>query len=320
MKPKTFFIIIIIFALAYLLYWFATRPEKKFGEITVENSKYTTEIKKTPKLVFQTNTNVFGKNLPVYKIEKKLQGKLSSDQAKDIANIVNVTENESTVDLGNTKIFIFKKENTSLGVSDYGFVQYYLTENIVKKSYDKKAIVELITNSGLNKVVPLPENYVVNISDVEADGATSDLAQYLKVFSIIPMVDKTFSYRDTLAQSLYYGSIKPIVVDNAITGYSIEISTWYSLVFDILGSSTYNTISLDETLKLLQDKSDKIFVEIDSKEVYNPIIDTNSLNISKVEIIYFVQDKLLIPYFHFEGQNEFNQNDSGVVNIYVPAI
>jgi hypothetical protein len=320
MKPKTFFIIIIIFALAYLLYWFVNRPENKFGEINIENSKYTTEIKKTPKLVFQTNTNVFGKNLPVYKIEKKLQGKLSSDQAKDIANVVNVKNSPETVDLGNAKIFTFKGENTSLGVSDYGFVQYYLTENIANKSYDKKAIVELITISGLNKVVPLPENYVVNISEVEADGSTSDLAQNLKVFSITPMVDKTFIYRDTLAQSLYYGSIKPIVVDNAITDYTVEINTWYSLVFDILESSTYKTISLDQTLKLLQEKSDKIFVEINSKEVYNPVIDTNSLNISKVEIIYFVQDKLLIPYFHFQGQNEFNQNDSGVVNIYVPAI
>jgi len=162
--------------------------------------------------------------------------------------------------------------------------------------------------------------YVINFDSVEADGATSDLAQNLTVFSITPIIGKTFSYRDNLAQSLYYGSIKPIVVDDAITGYTVEINTWYSLVFDILESSTYNTISLDETLKLLQEKPDKIFVEIDSKEVYNPVIDTNSLNISKVEIIYFVQDKLLIPYFHFEGQNEFNQNDSGVVNIYVPAI
>ena len=320
MKPKTFFIIIIILSLGYLIYWFVTRPEKKFGEITIENSKYSTEIKKTPKLVFQTNTNIFSKNLPVYKIERKLQGKLSFDQAKDIANIVNVKNTPTTVDLGNAKIFTFNEKDYILNVSDYGFVQYYLTENIAKKSYDKKAIVELITNSGLHKVVPLPENYVINITDVEADGLTSDLAQNLKVFSITPMIDKTFSYRDTLAQSLYYGSIKPIIVDNAITGYTVEINTWYSLVFDTLESSTYNTISLDETLKLLQEKPEKIFVEIDSKEVYNPVIDTNSLNISKVEIIYFVQDKLLIPYFHFEGQNEFNQKDSGVVNIYVPAI
>ena len=320
MKPKTFFILIVIISLSYLVYWLYNKPEKKFGEVKIENSKYSSEIKKTPKLVFKTNTNVFNKNVLVYKIDKKMQGKLSFEQAKDIASVVNVKNTPSTVNLGDTKIFTFKGANTSLGVSDYGFIQYFLTENQPNKSYDKKAIIEIITNSNLNKIVPLPINYSVNIGNAEADGATSDELKYLTVFSLTPMIDKTFSYRGNLEQSIYYGAVKPIVTDDKISGYSIEISTWYSLVFDTLESSTYKTISLENALTIMQNNPEKAFVEIDSEEVHNPVIDTNSLNISKVAIVYFVQDKMLIPYYHFQGQNEFNQNDSGIVNIYIPAI
>lgn len=320
MKPKTFVIIILILSLSYLAYYFFTKPEKKFGEVVTENSKYSSEIKKTPKLVFKTNSNVFNKNITVYKIEKKMQSKLSFEQAKDVADIVNIKTPGSSVDLGNAKIFSFKNENISLGVSDYGFIQYYLTVNTPNKSFDKKAIIEIITNTGLNKVVPLSDNYLVNINSVEADDSTSKSAQNLTVFSIAPIIDKTFAYRDNLAKSLYYGSIKPIIVDGSITAYSIEINTWYSLAFNILEKSTYKTISLDKTLQIIEQNPEKIFVEINSEEVVDTIIDTNSLDITKVDIVYFVQDKMLIPYFHFQGQNEFNQTDKGVVNIYVPAI
>ena len=320
MKPKTFFILITIFALGYLVYWFITKPEKKFGEITIENSSYSSKIKKTPKLVFQTNTNVFGINVPVYKIEKKLQNKLSFDQAKDIAGVVNVTGKNSTLDLGNAKIFTFKNGNTSLGVLDYGLIQYSITENQPNKTYDETALIQLIIKSNLDKIVPLPTNYDINISEIKSDGFTSDITKYLTVFSITPMVNKTFSYRNNLAQNLYYGNIKPIIVDNTITGYKIEINTWYSLVFNTLESSTYKTVSLNNALKVLEKTPEKIFVEINSEKVHNPIIDTNALNISKVEIVYFVQKNMLVPFFHFKGQNEYNQNDNGIVNIYIPAI
>lgn len=73
-------------------------------------------------------------------------------------------------------------------------------------------------------------------------------------------------------------------------------------------------------MQIIKETPDKVFVEINSQEFHNPVIDTNSLDITKVDIVYFVQDTMLIPYFHFQGQNEFNQTDKGVVNIYVPAI
>jgi len=320
MKPKTFFILITIIALAYLVYWFINKPEKKFGEITIKNSSYSSEIKKTPKLVFQTKPNVFGINVPVYKIEKKLQNKLSFDQAKDIANILGIKDKGTTVDLGNAKLYKFENNGTNVGVLDYGLIQYYIIENTPNKTYDKKAITEIIKKSNLDKIVPLPENYNININKVESDGSTSELTKYLTVFSITPKINKTFSYRDNLAQNLYYGNIKPIIVDNAITGYKIEINTWYSLVFKILDTSTYKTISLKNALNILEESPEKVFVEINSKEVHNPTIDTNSLNISNTEIVYFIQKNMLVSLFHFEGKNRYNQNDTGIVNIYIPAI
>ena len=121
-------------------------------------------------------------------------------------------------------------------------------------------------------------------------------------FKLIPLVNKNFQYRGTKEQNLYYGSIKPVIEKDILTGYTVEINTWYSLVFDTLESSTYKTISLDKALQIIEKNPEKVFVEIDSKEIFNPVIDTNILDITKVDIVYFVQDKMLIPYFHFQGQ------------------
>jgi|GEM_PF-6863175 len=322
MKLKTFFIILITGSLLYLLYLFFTKPEEKFGEVTITPSKYTNEIKKTPKLVFKTNTDIFNKNVFVYKIDKKLINILTQPQAQDIANIIGINSSVRITELGKNKLYTFTNGDKIVGVLSYGLIQYYLNVNEPTKVFNEKAITELITQSGLNKIVPIPVNSVVKINKSETDGYTSEESRYITTFSITPKIENIYNYRGELEQSLYYGSIKPIVDLNTknLTGYKIEINTWYSLVFDITDSTTYKTISLDNAIKVLETSPDKIIVELDSEQVHNPVIDTNSLDITNASIVYFIKEDMLIPYYHLMGDNEFNQTDRGIVNIYIPAI
>lgn len=320
MKLKTLFFTILILSVVYLIYYFIGRPEKKFGEVKVENTKSNILINKGPNLAFKTNVNLFNKNIFVYKVDRKLQNKFSIEQAKDIANILDIKNNPSTIELNNRNFYSFNKGSKNLSITEYGYIQFSYTFNETYKIFNKEIIETIIKDSNLTKVIPLPKDYKIEIEKIEADGYSSEETKYVTNFKLIPLVNKNFQYRGNKEQNLYYGSIKPITTDKTITGYSVEINAWYSLVFDTLESSTYKTISLDKTLEIIKQNPEKVFVEIGSKEIFNPIIDTNSLDITKVDIVYFVQDNLLIPYYHFQGQNEFNQNDTGVVNIYVPAI
>jgi len=307
---KIIFILISLSCLIYLVYFLATKPKEKFGQVSYNQTPTDNfKIESKPLIIGSFNRATLDKNqYEVYKITPKAPS-ITSTTVKDIVEILGFKNLEPQENIyEKITIFVVKERNPEKVFALYssGQLSYILTTNLNFES-NQKQIIEELNNIKITQILPIPQDFYFNTSNDENN----------LYFNISYKLPNTKTLHTKNSQYVYSGRIYQ---DTPDTPFYLELTGDLSFNILITEDTTYNIIDLKTAIDFANNNQDKIIIDVDSQYRYVSNIDTSKLNFTNADITYFIEDNLLVPYIELKGYNQFNQSDKGTVKVYVPAI